>query len=84
MKAIVEGQNAGMSRAIDKVLEVLGEWKAAFGDDTSYKPIVTIFNDLEKGGYYIPEANLASASYMQKVFLKLIKVSHYAFSSIAS
>ena len=45
--------------------------RAAFGDDTSYKPIVTIFNDLEKGGYYIPEANLASASYMQKSIFKI-------------
>lgn len=67
MKAIVEGQNASMSRAIDKVLEVLGEWKAAFGDDTAYKGVTTIFNELERSGYYIPEANLASASYMQKV-----------------
>jgi growth factor-regulated tyrosine kinase substrate len=66
MKAIVVGQNTSMSRAIDKVLEVLGEWKAAFGEDNAYKGIITTFNELEKEGYYIPEANLASASFMKK------------------
>ena len=67
LKAIIEGQDSGMAKAIDKALEMLGEWKAAFGDDSNYKVIQTIFNELEKGGYYIPEAQLASASYMQKV-----------------
>lgn len=66
LKAIIEGQDSGMAKAIDKALEMLGEWKAAFGDDSNYKVIQTIFNELEKGGYYIPEAQLASASYMQK------------------
>lgn len=67
MKSLVEGQNSSMSRAIDKVLEVLGEWKAAFGEDSSYKSVSNLFNELERGGYYIPEATLASASYIKKV-----------------
>ena len=67
MKALVEGQNTTMSKAIDKVLEILGEWKAAFGDDAAYKGIHNTFNELERGGYYIPQATIASASYMQKV-----------------
>ena len=66
-KAIVEGQGPTMAKAVDKALEMLGEWKAAFGEDSSYKIVQTTFNDLERGGYFIPEANLASASYMQKV-----------------
>ena len=66
-KAIVEGQGPTMAKAVDKALEMLGEWKAAFGDDSSYKIVQTTFNDLERGGFFIPEANLASASYMQKV-----------------
>ena len=67
LKAIVEGQGPSMAKAVDKVLEMLGEWKAAFGDDSAYKVVQTTFSELEKGGYFIPEASLASASYMQKV-----------------
>lgn len=71
LKAIVEGQGPSMAKAVDKALEMLGEWKAAFGDDPIYKIVQTTFNELEKGGYFIPEANLASASYMQKVCMSL-------------
>lgn len=67
MKALVENQDSGMSRAIDKVLEVLGEWKAVFGEDSTYRGVTSVFADLEKGGYYIPEATIASASYIKKV-----------------
>ena len=74
LKAVVEGQGPSMAKAVDKVLEMLGEWKAAFGDDTTYKNVKTTFNELEKGGYFIPEATLASASYMQKVKLTSYKL----------
>lgn len=80
LKAIVEGQGPSMAKAVDKALEMLGEWKAAFGDDPTYKIVQTTFNDLEKGGYFIPEATLASASYMQKVCKSLHKGSGLQYS----
>lgn len=61
---IQEGSN--MPKAVDKVLEMVGEWKVAFGDDPSYKTVVSTYFELESSGFMIPEAKLATASFMQK------------------
>lgn len=87
MKALVENQDSGMSRAIDKILEVLGEWKAAFGEDSAYKGVSNVFTELERGGYYIPEATIASASYIKKVniipyWVELIDENRYSHSCL--
>lgn len=55
-----------MPKAVDKVLEMVGEWKVAFGDDQAYKQVHSLFFELESSGYMIPEAKLATASFMEK------------------
>ena len=65
MKSVVENQGTKMAKAVDRILELLGEWKAAFGDDNNYTRITTILNDLEKDGYFIPEAQVNTANYMK-------------------
>ena len=54
-----------MPRAVDKALEMISEWRAAFGDDLDYEHIHFIYSGLQLKGFIIPEVHLASASYMQ-------------------
>ena len=51
---------------MDKALELIGEWKAAFGEQAGYKAINTVFSELEKNGYHIPVAPVASAAFIKK------------------
>ena len=55
-----------MPRAVDKALEMIGEWRVAFGEDSAYKHVHTVYSTLEVEGFIIPEVKLASASYIQK------------------
>ena len=55
-----------MPRAVDKALEMIGEWRAAFRDDSAYENIHFIYSGLQLKGFIIPEVHLASASYMQE------------------
>lgn len=53
--------------AVDKALELIGEWNTAFGQQAGYKAIHDAFFDLEKEGFVIPEAKVASAAFIKKV-----------------
>ena len=52
---------------VDKVLEILGEWKTAFGSQAAFKAVTDVFAELEREGYCIPETKVASAAFMQQV-----------------
>lgn len=51
---------------MDKALELIGEWKMAFGEQSGYKAINTVFAELERDGYHIPMAQVASAAFIKK------------------
>ncbi len=53
--------------AVDKALELIGEWNSAFGQQAGYKAIHDTFGELEREGFVIPEAQVASAAFIQKV-----------------
>lgn len=53
-------------KAVDKALELIGEWKSAFGEQTGYKAINTVFSELEREGYHIPVTPVASAAFIKK------------------
>lgn len=53
-------------KAVDKALELIGEWKTAFGDQTGYKAVNTVFTELEREGFHIPMAEVASAAFIKK------------------
>ena len=53
-------------RAIDKALELIGEWKAAFGNRSGYKAVHDMFGELEREGFFIPEPQVASASFIKQ------------------
>ena len=53
------------TRAVDKALEIISDWRAAFGDHLDYEHIYFIYSGLQLKGFIIPEVHLASASYMQ-------------------
>lgn len=53
-------------KAVDKALELIGEWKTAFGDQTGYKAVNTIFAELEREGFHIPMSQVASAAFIKK------------------
>ncbi len=52
---------------MDKALELIGEWKSAFGEQAGYKAIHDTFLELEKEGFVIPVTEVASAAFIQKV-----------------
>jgi len=43
---------------VDKALELVGEWKVAFGAQAEYKAIVEIFFEIEREGFHIPETQV--------------------------
>lgn len=51
---------------MDKVLEMIGEWKVAFGQQSGFKAVNEIFSELQREGYHIPETELGSAAFMKK------------------
>ena len=53
-------------KAVDKALEMIGEWKSAFGQQSGYKAVNEIFSELQREGYQIPETEVASASFTKK------------------
>ena len=53
-------------KAVDKALEMIGEWKAAFGQQSGYKAVNDMFSELQRQGYQIPEAEVASAAFLKK------------------
>eukprot|EP00731_Ephydatia_muelleri_P028586 Em0020g230a len=53
-------------KAVDKALELVGEWKSAFGSQSEYKAIQDVFAELEVEGFHIPEPQVASAAFVQK------------------
>ena len=57
-----------MPHAVDKALEMIGEWRAVFGDDSAYNYIHVIYSSLELKGFTFPKVDqqLASASYVLK------------------
>ena len=58
-------QDGRSDKAIDKALELIGEWKAAFGSRAGYKAVNEVFEELEKEGFFIPEPQVASASFIK-------------------
>ncbi|CAI7990509.1 Hepatocyte growth factor-regulated tyrosine kinase substrate [Geodia barretti] len=66
MKSVITSSRDGRSdKAIDKALELIGEWKAAFGSRAGYKAVNEVFEELEKEGFFIPEPQVASASFIK-------------------
>ena len=63
---VVFPQDGRSDKAIDKALELIGEWKAAFGNRAGYKAVHDMFEELEKEGFYIPEPQVASAAFMKQ------------------
>lgn len=59
-------QDSSSGKAVDKALELVGEWKAAFGEQTGYKAVNTVFVELEREGFHIPLAQVASAAFIKK------------------
>lgn len=53
-------------KAVDKALEMIGEWKMAFGQQSGYKAVNEVFSELQREGYHIPETEVASAAFMKK------------------
>ena len=43
---------------MDKTLELIGEWKMAFGQQSGFKAVNEVFNELEREGYHIPETQV--------------------------
>lgn len=43
---------------MDKALELIGEWKVAFGKQSEFKAVQEVFSELEKEGYHIPETQV--------------------------
>ncbi len=66
-------QSGSSEKAVDKALELIGEWKTAFGDQTGYKAINTVFGELEREGYHIPISQVASAAFIKKAPEWLLK-----------
>ena len=62
----LSSQDGKSEKAVDKALELVGEWKTAFGSQTGYKAINTVFAELEREGYHIPMAQVASAAFIKK------------------
>lgn len=60
-------QDGRDAKAVDKALELIGEWKMAFGSQSGYKAVHDIFGELEREGYHIPETEVASAAFIKKV-----------------
>lgn len=66
MKTVITSSRDGRSdKAIDKALEMIGEWKAAFGSRAGYKAVNDVFGELEREGFFIPEPQVASASFIK-------------------
>ena len=59
-------QDGRSDRAIDKAIELIGEWKAAFGSQSSYKAVQDMFGELEREGFFIPEPQVASAAFVKQ------------------
>ncbi len=53
---------------MDKALELVGEWKVAFGAQANYKAIVDVFFELEKEGFHIPETQVSSSCHVLIVY----------------
>lgn len=58
-------QDGRSDKAIDKALELIGEWKAAFGSRSGYKAVNDVFGELEREGFFIPEPQVASAAFIK-------------------
>lgn len=43
---------------MDKALELVGEWKVAFGQHADHKAVLDVFFELQKEGYHIPETQV--------------------------
>ena len=51
---------------MDKALEMIGEWKVAFGQQSGFKAVNEVFSELQREGYHIPETEVGSAAFMKK------------------
>ena len=45
---------------------MIGEWKGAFGNQPGYKAVHDVFGELEREGFFIPETQVASASFIKQ------------------
>lgn len=77
-------QDGRDAKAVDKALELIGEWKMAFGSQSGYKAVHDIFGELEREGYHIPETEVASAAFIKKVSPAIVlvgfSVTHLTFN----
>ncbi len=48
---------------MDKALELVGEWKVAFGAQANYKAVVDVFFELEREGFHVPETQVRDYIY---------------------
>ncbi len=48
---------------MDKALELVGEWKVAFGAQANYKAVVDVFFELEREGFHVPETQVSDYIY---------------------
>ena len=59
-------QDGKSEKAVDKALELIGEWKVAFGQQAGYKAVYDTFSELQREGFHIPEGEIASAAFIKK------------------
>ena len=64
MKSVI--MDSGNDRAINRALELMAEWKSAFGDNSDYHAIKEVCSELDQRGFFMPQVKISAAAYAQK------------------
>ena len=51
---------------MNRVLELLAEWKSAFGGESEYSAVVEVCQELSQMGIFMPQVQISAASYLEK------------------
>lgn len=60
---VIESTN---DRAVNRVLELLAEWKSAFGGESEYSGVSEVCSELSQMGIFMPQVQISAASYLEK------------------
>lgn len=59
-------QDSRNDRAVNRALELMSEWRSAFGSDRNCPAIKDACQDLDRMGYIMPQVTISAAAYMEK------------------
>jgi len=51
---------------VNRALELMSEWRSAFGSDRNTAAIKDACQDLDRMGYIMPQVTISAAAYMEK------------------